>query len=173
MYVKILGIIITLTSSTLLGLYFSKSLTYRLEELHTLKKLLIMLRGDVKYGMTPLPEALEELSNRSVAPFKEFFNEVSKELKKFNGNNLQLIWNSSIEKHLKSSFLKKEDLTKLMQLGDTLGYLDKEMQLNTIDLYLEQLEEEIKYLTNNNGQSQKLYKNLGVLGGLLAAIVFI
>jgi stage III sporulation protein AB len=173
MYFKVIGIIVTVSASTLIGLYFSKALVFRLEDMKQLKKILVMLRGEVKYSLSPLPDALEEISNRSHTPFKEFLSCVARELKKFNGHNLQQIWNQAVEEKLKETYLKKEDLTKLKQLGETLGYLDKEMQLNTIDMYLEQLNEEIKYSVDHNSQSEKLYKNLGVLGGILIAIVLI
>lgn len=170
---KIIGIIVTLCSSTLLGLYYSKCIAYRIDNLKQLKKIIILLRGEVKYSLSNIPEALVAISTRTRGEFKGFLINVSVELKKFDGNNFHLIWDSSIEKYLIKTYLKKSDLEKLKQLGETLGYLDKEMQLNTLSLYLEQLEEDINYATQNNQQSQKLYRNLGILGGLLIAIIFI
>ncbi|MFP4698411.1 MAG: hypothetical protein ACLFMO_06870 [Eubacteriales bacterium] len=173
MFLKIIGAIITITSSALIGLYFSKSLSFRLEDLKQLKKIMIMLRGEIKYSLSPLPEALEQISKRSHYPFKEFLQKVGEELKKYNGQDLQKIWEQEIDKTLLKTYLKKGDIAKLKQLGETLGYLDKEMQLNTIDMYLEQLEEEIKYAIDHNSQTGKLYKNIGLLGGILIVIVFI
>ncbi|TCK98367.1 stage III sporulation protein AB [Natranaerovirga hydrolytica] len=173
MYIKVLGILLTITSSTLIGLHYSRSLVYRLEGLQNLKKTLIMLRGEIKYSLSPLPEALEDISNRSNNVFKEFLKMVSQELKKFDGNNLHHIWCAAIEQKLKNTYLKKQDLLKIEQIGETLGYLDKEMQINTINMYIEQLEEEIKFVSENNIKSEKLYKNLGFLGGILIAILFI
>ena len=47
------------------------------------------------------------------------------------------------------------------------------MQLNTIELYLEQLEEEILSAQGNLKKNGKLYQSLGIMGGILITILII
>lgn len=54
-----------------------------------------------------------------------------------------------------------------------LGYLDLEMQLSSIDLYLEQLEISIREAESSIGSKQKLYQSLGVAGGIFLVILLI
>ena len=53
-----------------------------------------------------------------------------------------------------------------MQMGAFLGYLDKDMQLRTIDLYLQELGQEIKATGESIPGKQKLSRSLGIMGGL-------
>ena len=173
MIIKCIGGAMTLVSASLLGFYLSQAIAFRLDDLKQLKKILVVLRGEIKYSISTLPDALESISTRTNNQYRAFFTFLSKELKKFDGNNFQSIWEKAIEEHLNDTYLNKKDIEKLKQLGETLGFLDKEMQLNSINLYLEQLGEEIKVSIEDSKQNQKLYKNIGVLGGLLLIIIFI
>ena len=51
--------------------------------------------------------------------------------------------------------------------------MDKEMQLSTIDLYLEHLELEIDEGNNNMNTNSRLYKCLGIMGGVLVTLIII
>ncbi|MFU0828859.1 MAG: hypothetical protein ACFWTJ_15250 [Lachnoclostridium sp.] len=78
-----------------------------------------------------------------------------------------------MSKELDNTSLNKKDLAALGQFGENLGYLDKDMQINTIDLYLEQIEEEIKDLSHNVKQKTYLYNSLGILGGIFITIIML
>ncbi len=90
-----------------------------------------------------------------------------------NGTTFQGIWKQMKENYLKGLPLLKKDWDHLLDFGDHLGYLDKEMQLNTIELYLEQLEEEILSAQGNLKKNGKLYQSLGIMGGILITILII
>ena len=55
MLLKILGAILTISSCSALGFYFSNELNVRVKQLRELKKYVMVLRGDIRYGGTPLP----------------------------------------------------------------------------------------------------------------------
>ena len=46
-----------------------------------------------------------------------------------------------MEKDLTPYVLEKKMLEPLITMGDTIGYLDKDMQVKTIDFTIEQIEE--------------------------------
>ena len=58
-------------------------------------------------------------------------------------------------------------------MGEHLGYMDKEMQLGMIDLYVEQLDEEIKVAKESNDEKIKVYRCLGITVGLFAVLIII
>lgn len=58
-------------------------------------------------------------------------------------------------------------------LGEHLGYLDLEMQMKQLSLYEENLEEEISRLKEEASVKKRLYRSLGILGGLLLAVLLI
>ncbi len=173
MLVKIIGSILVIFSTSFLGYLLSWEKIRRLEQLKELKKSIYLLKGDIQYGFTPLPEAFANMGKKCSPAFSTFFARVASDLKEFQGQSFYGIWKKRIGEELKETALSKGDKEKLMGLGETLGYLDQEMQLSTIKLYLENLEEEISTETKSQKEKIKLCQVLGVLSGIFITIVMI
>lgn len=173
MWMKIVGAILTISSCTALGFYFSTEMNTRLKQLRELIKYITILRGDIRYANTPLPEAMENLARRSPGFFQEFLMGVTKMLYESGKGTFGSIWQVNVENCLNESSLTKTDKEQLIHFGENLGYLDKEMQVNTIDLYLHELEEETKELTNVAKERGRLYNLLGIMAGIFITIVMI
>ncbi|GMQ57770.1 hypothetical protein AN1V17_21650 [Vallitalea sediminicola] len=170
---KILGATLILISSSLIGLYYSKSYMRRSNDLRTLKKALILLRGEINYSLSPMPEALEDISKRFDHEIADFFRSIAEELKLNSGKTLTEVWKKKAEEILKKTYLSPVDIKNIMIFSENIGYLDKEMQNNNINLLLEQIGEEIKVTMENDTKYNKLYRSLGVLGGILVIVLFI
>ncbi len=173
MILKILGAVLTISSCTALGFYFSSELNTRLKQLRDWKKLVTILRGDIRYGGTPLPEAIGNLARRNSGVFQTFLTKVSEELFQSGGGTFSEVWGQCAEKYLKNTSLKESDKESMIRLGDNLGYLDREMQINTIDLYINQLQDEIKEQAIVVKERTKLYNMLGIMAGIFITIVMI
>ncbi|GMQ64128.1 stage III sporulation protein AB [Vallitalea maricola] len=173
MVVKILGATLILISSSLLGLYYSKSYIRRSNDLRILKKALILLRGEINYSLSPMPEALEDISKRFDHEIADFFKSISEELKLNSGKTLTEVWKKKAEEILKRTYLNPTDIKNIIIFSENIGYLDKEMQNNNINLLLEQINEEIKVTMEDDAKYNKLYRSLGVLGGILVIVLFI
>lgn len=170
---KILGSILVMLCSAGLGAAGSMDLKRHCMELRFLKQAVYMLRGEIKYSRAPLPEAFGALSERLPAPLSEFFAHLAEELSRMEGQNLGEVWRQEIGRSLKGGCLKKEEKQKLQNLGESLGYLDLEMQLSTIDLYLEQLDEDMILAKEEIRTKQKLYQGMGIAGGIFLVILLI
>jgi stage III sporulation protein AB len=170
---KIIGCILVITSSTGMGFFFSNEMRCRIEELKELKKLISLLRGDIRYANTPLPEAISSITRRHSGRFDNFFNFVSKSLHDFSGHTFSEIWKEAVHKELADTSLSKKDKLHLIQFGESLGYLDKDMQMNTIDLFLSQLEDEIKDISKTVKEKEYLYNTLGIMAGIFIIIIMI
>lgn len=171
--IKIVGACLVILSCTSLGLYFSSLVQGRVTDLKALKKNITILRGDIKYGNTTLPEAIGALARRNSDTFKEFFAAIEGELLNSSGLSFIQIWDKGIKTCLKNSYMNQSDREQLNRLGETLGYLDKEMQLKTIDFYVEQLDHELIDAVNTMKEKTRLYNMLGILFGLFLTVVFI
>ncbi len=171
--IKVIGCILILTSSAGMGFYFSSELKNRIIDLKELKKIIFLLRGDIRYANTPLPEAVQALSLRHDGKYKTFLSNIAERLNELGGISFCTIWKEAVAKELNDTSLSKKDLAGLGQFGENLGYLDKDMQINTIDLYISQIEEEIKDLSHNVKQKSYLYNSLGILGGIFITIIML
>lgn len=171
MLIKLFGIILILCSSSLIGFRLSRELEERILELSEIKKMIIMLRGEIKYGNSVLSEAFLSIGGRMKEPYGAFLLESQESMEQKKGQTFQEIWKEQVEKHLKKTTLSEKDLLRLNQFGEQLGYLDKDMQLSTIELYLEQLEEEINGARENSKKNGRLYQSLGIMGGVLITVL--
>ena len=77
---KIIGCMLVIASSAGMGFYFSGEIKSRIEDLKELKKLIGLLRGDIRYASTPLPEAISAMARRSSGHFEVFLKNVSGKL---------------------------------------------------------------------------------------------
>lgn len=170
---KILGSLLVLCCSAGLGMAGASDLKRHCMELRLLKQAVYMLRGEIKYSRAPLSEAFGILGDRLPSPLAEFFVGLEKELGRRDGRDLSRIWQEEITRSLKKSSLRREEKEKLKRLGQGLGYLDLEMQLSTLELYLEQLEGDIQRAEEEIQSKQRLYRSLGVAGGIFLVILLI
>lgn len=172
-FIKIMGCVFIITSSAGMGWYFSSELRNRISDLKELKKLVFLLRGDIRYANTPLPEAVQALSIRHDGKYKLFLTEIAERLNELGGISFCIIWKNAVTKKLENTSLSKKDLNGLGQLGETLGYLDKDMQINTLDLYISQIEEEIADISHGIKEKTYLYNSLGIMGGIFITLIML
>lgn len=158
-------------SSAGIGLYFSKEIKSRIDDLKELKKLIGLLRGDIRYQRTPLPEAISVVAKRNSGCYTVFFEKVSERLTQFTGSTFSEIWKEAVAKNLTDTSLSKKDKLHLIRFGENLGYLDKDMQMNNLDQYLNQLEDEITELSKTVKEKTYLYSSLGIMGGIFITII--
>lgn len=170
---KILGAVLTIASSAAIGYYFSSNLKDRIDDLKELRKNMVVLRGDIRYAITPLPEAVGAIALRHQGNFARFFGTISEKLMKLEGVSFCEVWKQTVTEELVKTALTKQDKESLSKIGENLGYLDKEMQLNILDLYIEQLEIEIESASKVRGEKAKLYNTLGVMTGVFITIVML
>lgn len=170
---KIIGCILVMASSTGMGFFFSNEMKCRIVDLKELKKLISLLRGDIRYANTPLPEAISSIARRHNGSFEPFFTSVSSKLHELSGLTFSAIWKEAVEKELLNTSLAKKDKLHLIQFGDNLGYLDKDMQLNTLELYITQLEDEITDSSKTAKEKAYVYNSLGIMAGIFISIIML
>lgn len=170
---KIVGSVLVIISSAGMGFFFSNEMKCRIDNLKELKKLISLLRGDIRYANTPLPEAINSITRRQSGSFDSFFHYVSAKLHELSGRTFSEIWREAVQKELSDTSLSKKDKLQIIQFGENLGYLDKDMQMNTIDLFLSQIEDEIKDLSKNIKEKAYLCNTLGIMAGIFIIIIMI
>lgn len=157
-------------ASSGIGYLMSLSLTKRYQQLKTIRRLIIFLKGEISYGKSTLPEALEQISRKLPEPFNIFLTEVAKEACRYDGRTFEELFSEGVDEHLSSSNLTPKDKESLKQIGQYLGYLDIAMQISTLELYQQELELEVKEIENTIPAKKRIYQSLGVMGGLFLAI---
>lgn len=100
--------------------------------------------------------------------FRNGRSDVQKRWREFGGNMESGSGNSSDRKYDPG-----KERQRLMELGSFLGHADIEMQIRYLDRYLEEFADAIKERQSMLGEKKKLYRSLGVIGGILIAVMLI
>lgn len=171
--IKIIGSVLVVVSASGLGFYEAERWRKRLSLLETLRKMILLLKGEILYANSPLQEAFESVAVRSSGSFGEFFKQVSDRIGEQSGEIFFTMWKEEVDKLDQSLPVTSKDREQLKAFGEHLGYLDCDMQERTILLYLEQLEDTIAYLKEHVREKSRLYTSLGVMGGLFLMIILV
>lgn len=170
---KLIGAICVLAACTGMGFARGREYKLRIQDLLVFKKLVLLLRGEIRYGATPLPEALTHISGRTEHQFGTCMGNIAKQLQAQPGKPFSDIWEKEIRACGKESSLKGEDIRQCVRLGQQLGYLDKEMQISNIDFYIEQVEGTIERLESEQGKRSRVCHCLGFFAGIMISLVLL
>ena len=172
---KVLGVVMMIGASVGVSMYYTKKIKKRAEAIKMMRKNMLLLKGEIRYSQSTLNEAFLHIAEKNTGCYQKFFAHISYEMEQFRGETFYEIWKRQLEKDLaeEKSGLQKEDIKQLMILGETLGFLDKEMQLNTLDLYLETVEGEIQHLFEDMPEKIRLYQVFGITGGIFLSILML
>ena len=172
--IKIIGAIILIGSSIFAGSVLASKVKLRVEELIYLRKLLVMFRGELEYKNAMLPDAFLSVGNRAKTPYDNVFSELARATEDNCTSTMASVFESVISRCLKGkTYLKNEDLHKLYELGDTLGYQNKTMQLSNVDLYLDRLNVQIQEEREKMNDTVKVYRTISAMTGIFVAIILL
>lgn len=168
---RFFGMLCILAGSTGIGMWMARELDLRHEELLELQRLILSLRGEIRYMHQPLAEAFFHLSVNAPAPFGVFFRNTAEELELRKGSTAEEIWRRNQEQYLSGLHISRQELAQFQNLGNMLGYLDVEMQVNTLDYYLEQLKIASACAAETANSRRRLYRYIGALSGVALVIL--
>ena len=168
---KFTGCILIVVASSVMGYMRGLDIQRHLEDVQTIRQLFLMLKSEIKYAKTPFAEAFYHIGRRMEGQYAKWLMQLSRELEEKTGAVFINVWSSTIENCLKDTYLSREDLNRLKEAGVHMGYMDEEMQLGAIRLFLEQLEIEIQQIRENIAVQRRLCNCLGVMGGIFLAVI--
>lgn len=171
MFIKTLGMACVLASATMLGWHIDRTKLLRIEDLEGFTRMLHMLYSEVNYSVTPLPTALEEIISKNDTRINCIISTLLDLMEEKTGESISVLWEKAMSSQLPYIYLEEEDAKNLLSFGQSLGYLDKEMQKKNIEITLEYLENQIVKLEKKHDKNGRLYRSLGVLGGCLLCIL--
>ena len=94
-------------------------------------------------------------------------------LTKSQGTSLAGIWEEETREYVAETGIPQDMMESLIHLGSELGTIDIEMQVKTLDLYLEQMEQKMEDMRTEQKERIRLYQCVGVTGGIFLAIILL
>ena len=168
--IKILGAVLIVIATSLIGFEVSKKLIARPKHIRDLRAALQILEAEIMYGHSPLKEAVLLLAKQIPAPVSILFKDFASKLGSAN-QSVQSAWRDSLEVVRKHSELQQKEIDILLQFGETLGKHDRESQQKQIQLALVLLDREETDAVEKQMKYDKMARSLGFFAGLLIAIL--
>ncbi|MTI48203.1 stage III sporulation protein SpoIIIAB [Sporosalibacterium faouarense] len=166
---KILGSLIVITSSSLIGFTYGSYYSKRLKNLMLLSNSIQLLETEVMFTATPIPEALENVYKKGNKRVSYIFLDIKKHLNKSFSTNDS--FNSVIPTLKQDLNLNEEDIEIFLSLGKVLGKSDRQDQQKHFKTVITQLDRQQKDAEDSKNKNEKMCKSLGVLGGILITII--
>ena len=94
-------------------------------------------------------------------------------MKKKTGASFSTIFRECAGRCLDLSCLSQEDRNRFYSLGDQLGYLGLDMQMKQLDRLEKETEYAIREFEKDFCEKRKLYRSMGILGGIFVAVLFL
>ena len=164
---KIIGSIFILTATTGIGFSKSNEMQCHLNELEELKKIFYLLKSELQYTRAPFAEVFEKIGQKTREPFQSWLLELRIKLNEKQSGRFWDMWCDSIEKKLKDCRLKEDELDELKNVGKNMEYIE------SLDLYIEQMEYRIKNTRESYRTKRKLCQSLGIMGGIFLVILLL
>jgi len=170
---KLMGSVLIISASSVMGYIWSRDCSKRPQELRTLQKMLQMLETQMNFMTDVICDAFQKVSSFSTSNVSLFFSGTVKILKENPGISVSEAWTTAVTENFKMTSLNKEDREILLSFGKMLGSTDMEGQIKNIRLTMSQLElQEIK-AEESKKKNEKMYQSLGILGGIALVIILL
>lgn len=173
MLLKLSGSAFVVMATTLMGIFRAEDIKEQYLQMRQLQRIISMLESEIRYGRTHLGEAFLHISRQVQEPYKSWLLSMQKDMGQTDAGTFEEIWTHGVEENLQKSGLSKKELERLIQLGGQFGVMDLKLQLRVLELYQEQLSLNMKDAWESIKMRVRLCHCLGVMSGMLIAILLI
>lgn len=154
-----------------LGIWYRFQMNARLRTLRSLKNILELLAGEVRYGRAALPECCAHIARHLAEPYRGAFLEIGRRMEENTGISFGDAFRSEMGDILAELPLKEEDRENFLQFASQTGFADGQMQQRIIERSMELLEGTKERLERENAEKSRMAVGLGAMGGLLLILI--
>lgn len=169
MLLKVIGSLIVLIASSLLGFSHAKTYAKRPVELKVLQSLLQIFENEISFLSNVLEDAFLKVNKCSDSNVAAFFEGAAANLNE--GFCADEAWEKAVKDNIRKTNLNKEDESIIISFGKMLGSSDLEGQIKNIHLTVNLLKIQEQKAEELKAKNESMYKNLGILGGVAIIIL--
>ncbi len=160
--------VISIFLGSFIGMYKSNFLKDRVICLQQILVMIEKMQTYIKYERLQTSGIIKNLINDNNLSHLYFLNDID-----INKKNLPKEWEKAVDKNKAKMNLNKNDVTLLLRIGQILGASDVQTQISQFETVNILTMDYIKEAQKNYNENGKLYRSLGVLGGVFVAILFV
>lgn len=115
--IRILGAVLVVISCSGMGFFMAGQWGERLKTMEHLRKMIFLLKGEIVYARSALPESFDRTGKKGGGEIGDLFIRVAERMEGQRGEPFYDIWQEEIDKLPKAFCLSKEDRQSLKGLG--------------------------------------------------------
>ena len=166
MPIKIFGAILIITAGSVYGFSRAEKLAKRERSLIALKTAFRILESEISFTSSHLKHAFLHIHN--IMKCGKLFELAAMNIEL---TGISSAWCEAVEKEKKALCLTDKDAEILKTLASELGHSDREHQTKNINHVSALLSQAIEDAHNEYTTSAKLYRNMGILGGIFIVLI--
>lgn len=153
------------------GYFKSVELRRKAETADALCQDISILMLKMEYSNLPLKQLVQQLDSMILIRFWQNFSAA------LDNNTVFFAWAEAIKKEQKQNpgfaALKAGDIVSITEFGKNLGITDIAAQKKNFNLFKQILEEKVKAYKSDSVTKGRMYRSIGLLGGLAVAIMMV
>ncbi len=169
---QVAGAACVVVAASLWGEMKARGLIYRLRQLQQFHQGLRLLDTEISYTATPLPYAFSRIGDRIGGPVGGIFLQASRYMQEGSDKSAREAWVGAIDDNQNATYFTREDRKVMEALGVSLGLTDREGQLQQIQMVSGELEYALEEARRERSKHERMWRYLGVLGGV-ALVIFL
>lgn len=170
---KVLGSLMMIGATTLLGCRAAMDMETSYSQLKYIRQLMYMLQSEIRYSQSYLAEAFLHISEQVKDPYAAWLRQLYYRMIHRRSGNFEKLWSDTIREYLNGLKVPATEMKRLEQVGQYLGSADTQMQVKNIELFIEQIDIEMREMREGLGNRKRLCHCLGVMSGIFLAILLI
>ncbi len=170
---KLLGALLVIAACGALGMKHVFKKRETITAIRQLRDTLWEIARSIGFQLEPLPDILRRL-NRDMQPEQDsFLGLLAQKAEADSSRPFCQIWQDVLEVFAESKDLPHEIKSGLAQLGESLGKMDYETELQRLHSVTAFLDNQLTQTEEANGKTEKMVKSLGVILGIFIVILFL
>lgn len=159
--------------SAYLGFSFGDKYQKRYGNLKVLEKALILMKNQILFVYTPLPEVFENTGDKIEGPWKKVFKDIGAILNNNFVDDVYGAFKDSINRYANILYIENEDRDLILDFSKSLGESGVYGQEQIFNLTINNLENIIEEARDLRDKNCKMYRYLGVCLGVMIIIFLI
>lgn len=162
-----------MTGSIGVGVALRDRVKRGLEQLYQMRQIMKMFQSEITYTHAPLPEACRRVGGQVKSPYREALLQIHEQMQQNAGESFDIIWKRHMGKCLKQLDVHREEQRILYEFGESVGFMDGQMQTEILGQLIYKLELAIDRQEKEQVNKCRVIMSLSVMGGLMVAIILI
>jgi stage III sporulation protein AB len=173
MWLKVIGSVLVVTAGTCIGFQLALRCSERPRQIRQIISCLVSLKSYINYAALPLPEALVRCASSAEGVVADLFHQTAAILQQKGWLTPQEALTQALGDLRARLVLDKPELEALASLGANLGFTNREEQEKYLLLVQDELQTIERDAIQIRERNTKMYRYLGVCGGLALVILLV